>query len=196
MKITVKVNGNLKGVIDKLNKMKKDLPAMKKELFEQCCVVLKSLANQNLMDWDIGEDVKSQIETGWSYVVTENGAVLTNTAEKAVFVEFGVGVVGEENPHPNAKNTTPEVYDYNRPTKFKRAGKYHDENTWRFYKNDLEEVDLQEGYYEAWYTQDGAIKIITKGSPATMYAFNSIIQFVEGEYAKKIWENIKIKYWG
>lgn len=203
MKITIKVNGNLKGIIDKLNKMKKDLPAMKKELFEQCCEKIKELANKNLAGWDIGNNVKAEIETSWTYVVTENGALLTNSAKKAVFVEFGTGVVGEENSHPNA---IAENYEYNKERYVEdRKGRLFrtkdEQGRWTFYQN-LQDLDLPTEYSDdrIYFNEPNKnserMLIRTSGAPASLFAFNAIIQFAEGEYAKKIWEDIKIKYWG
>ena len=196
MKIKVKLNEkSIQEALTHLNKMKEQLPLMKKELYERCCLQIQELATYNISNIDIGSDVFSQITSNWHILSTENGAILWNNSDKSVYVEFGTGIVGEQSPHPNANITNP-AYEYNIPTRHKRAGKYHDENTWRFYKNDLDEVDLQYGYYETWYTDSDTIKIITRGSPATLFVFNAIEQFKNQNYAKRIWEEIKRKYWG
>lgn len=199
MKIKITLNEkSIKEAITAFNKAKSQLPVMKKEFYEKCCENITQLANKNLISWDIGENVKDDILNGWVYDVFENGAIIKNNAKKAVYVEFGTGIVGQEQPHPRANIQSPpnENYEYNVPSVFKRAGKYHDENTWRFYKQDLSDVDLQDGYYETWYTSSGDIKIITRGAPASLFVFNAILEFKEKNLAKKIWEEIKVKYWG
>jgi hypothetical protein len=137
----------------------------------------------------------NEIIGSWEYKSSFDGnkIVLRNNTAKAVFVEFGVGIVGQQNPHENA---TQAGYEYNLPSEHKYAGNYHDENTWRFYKNSIENVDLQSDYYETWQTRSGDLKIITTGSPATMFVFKAVQEFKALNYAQDIWKQVVKKYWG
>ena len=195
MKIKVGLNKqSVKNTINALKTAKKQLQGeMLNEFYKECYNYFISRANYHLLSSDIGELVIAEIQSSWIFERTVNGAKFTNDAEKAVYVEFGVGIVGQENQHTNANNLG-NNYQYNMPSESKYAGKYHDENTWRFYANDKSEVDLVDGFYEEWHTKNGDIKVITKGSPAVMYAFNAL-EDLRLEY-KNIWERIKIKYWG
>lgn len=191
MNINIRLNNkSIQSAIERLKKAQAKIPEMKIEFFKRCCVWLIQRANTYLNLFDIGSAVISDIQRSWSYVVTGNGAQITNTSDKAVFVEFGVGIVGEENSHENAENAG---YEYNVESTAKYAGKYHDENTWRFYADSQSEIDLIVGNYEEWYTKSGKIKVITRGSPSVMYAFNALVDLRLEMPA--IWQQVKEKYW-
>lgn len=202
MKIEVKLNTtSIQNAIKVLKQQKKQLKQhMFRDFIFACCERIIQFANENVMATTIGDNVKSDILSGWSFKTSyKNGyVIIRNTAEKAVYVEFGTGIVGASNPHENAlvagEGGTP--YEYNVPSPSKRAGSFHDENTWRFYKSEQEDVDLLEGDYEVWQTKNGDLKIITRGSPATMFLFNAIVRFVSEDVAKTEWQRIKTKYWG
>lgn len=195
MKIKVGLNQkSVKNTINALKTAKKQLQGeMLNEFYKECYNYFVSRANYHLLSSDIGELVIAEIQSSWNFERTVNGAKFTNNAEKAVYVEFGVGYVGGNRPHTNAKELG-NNYEYNVKPGGKYEGQYHNEDTWRFYVKNKNEVDLKEGYYEEWYTKDNRIKIITEGSPAVMYAFNAL-EDLRLEY-KNIWERIKIKYWG
>lgn len=195
MKISVALNKkSIKNAIQALEKAKKQLEReMLDDFYKRCYEYFVGQANFHLLSSGVGDLVIAEIQSSWNYERTLNGAKFTNNAEKAVYVEFGVGVVGQENQHTNANNLG-NNYQYNMPSESKYDGKYHDKNTWRFYANDKRAVDLVDGFYEEWSTKNGDIKVITKGSPAIMYAFNALEDL--RLYMPKIWEEIKIKYWG
>lgn len=195
MKIKVGLNKqSVKNAINALKTAKKQLQGeMLDEFYFECYTYFVGQCRWWLNMNNVGSEVADEINRSWNYQRTSNGAKFVNDSEKAVYVEFGVGIVGKENQHTNANNLG-NNYQYNMPSESKYAGKYHDENTWRFYANDKSEVDLVDGFYEEWHTKNGDIKVITKGSPAVMYAFNAL-EDLRLEYPK-IWERIKIKYWG
>ena len=177
MKKTIVVNlKNKKSIDDAVNKLrslKKNYPQMQREFMEFVCQWIIEQANRYIDNSDIGASIKSDIQSKWEYVVNPDfSAKITNNAEKAVFVEFGVGVVGQMQPHPMANQ---DGYDYNRPSIYKYAGKHHDENTWRFTKYSTAEVDLPTGSYEQYPMASGALKIITTGAKGTWYAYNAVV---------------------
>lgn len=198
MKINIKLNRkSIEQARKQLLYVKKILPQMQKDFLEDVAMWLINRANTHLNNSDIGENVKIDIRNGWEYDFTSTGIKITNRTEQAVFVEFGVGVVGQGNAHPQA---SVEGYEYNMPSPYKYAGKHHDEDTWRFTKQSTEDVDLPKGSYETWQMGSGALKIITRGTKGVWYAYNAIVD-AQTELAKsgggeigKMWEDIKARY--
>ena len=88
-------------------KVQKDLPRV---YLKKCVEWIKAEANKNIWSTDVGSSVKAKIQDSWKISNgTGNNIVLSNNAQfesgknLAVFVEFGVGMVGYENSHPKAK---------------------------------------------------------------------------------------------
>ena len=170
MKINIELNRkSIEQAKKQLLYVKKVLPQMRKDFLEDVAIWLINRANTHLNNSDIGENVKIDIRNGWEYDFTPTGIKITNRTEQAVFVEFGVGVVGQGNDHPQA---SVEGYQYNMPSPYKYAGKHHDEDTWRFTKQSTEDVDLPKGSYETWQMGSGDLKIITRGTKGVWYAYN------------------------
>ena len=197
MKIKIDIN-NTKSIdraIQQLENASNQISSvMFKEFLSRCCVKISQLANENLRNIDVGVNVKNDIENSWSVTVDNNGkAILSNHAQNAIYVEFGVGIVGASEPHPNALNTG---WEYNLPSQYKYAGKFHDDDTWRFIKPTIDDIDLPQGEYEEWRLGSGKIKIITRGALGSMFVYNAIVEFVAGNHAKQIWADLKRKYWG
>lgn len=198
MKINIELNRkSIEQAKKQLLYVKKILPQMQKDFLEDVAMWLINKANTHLNNSDIGENVKIDIRNGWEYDFTPTGIKITNRTEQAVFVEFGVGVVGQGNAHPQA---SVEGYEYNMPSTYKYAGKHHDEDTWRFIKQSTEDVDLPKGSYETWQMGSGDLKIITRGSKGVWYAYNAIVD-AQMELAKAnggeigaLWETVKRKY--
>ena len=198
MKINIELNRkSIEQAKKQLIYVKKILPQMQKDLLEDVAMWLINKANTHLNNSDIGGNVKIDIRNGWEYDFTPTGIKITNRTEQAVFVEFGVGVVGQGNAHPQA---SAEGYEYNVTSPYKYAGKHHDEDTWRFTKQSTEDVDLPKGSYETWQMGSGDLKIITRGTKGVWYAYNAIVD-AQVELSKagggeigKMWEDIKARY--
>ena len=196
MKITVNLNqSSVRSAIAKLQKAKSQLPTMLNELLMQSCEALIVLANQNLEWVGIGDAVKEKIKLSWSYTVKNGVATLINSYQKAVYVEFGTGIVGEENPHKMASSAG---YEYNVDSPYK-----DEQGHWTFYA-DLEELDLPiKGddraditYFNEPNRNSTRMLIRTSGAPATMFVFNAILRFKSEKHGKTLWDGIKAKYWG
>lgn len=199
MKIKVRLNQmSIQNAIKKLNAVEHKLPLMRTEMLNIVGRWIIDKANQYVDNSYIGDDVKEQIKSGWKPQPYGNGIKLVNSNRYAVFVEFGVGKVGETNPHPNAND---EGYEYNVPSRYKYAGQYHTEYTWRFIVDSEDEVDLAQGSYEAWNKADGTLKIITEGSFGVLFAYNAVVdahndlQNPSGKLQKE-WRKIKERYIG
>ena len=202
MKIEVNLNNvSIKNAIKVLKQQKKWLKSvMMKELMISCVQRIIQFANENLAFTDIGENVKKSIASSWSYKALDrsyNTIIIRNSAEKAVYVEFGVGIVGEKYPHDKAKEVG---YNYNTDT-----GSKSNDGSWTFFtnENDLDlPVDalIAHNWYNDYRGVNGSggrrLLVTTKGAPATMFLFNAILRFINEDVARKEWEKIKAKYWG
>lgn len=192
MKIEVGLNKkSIKDAIKKLNDLKKLVPQMQQEFLMQVAHWMTDRANTYLMSADLGSDVKDEIVGSWSYEPTSNGVKIVNRAEKAVYVEFGVGIVGGGNPHPNASE---EGYQYN----VKSHAKFYGGN-WSFKKDSMQELDLPKTSVEYEQDQSGIV-FLTQGAKGVWYAYNAIVD-AKTELAKanggkigKMWEDIKARY--
>lgn len=197
MKITVELNlQSIKNAINALTTAKNQLQGeMLKELIRRSVEQIKSLANERIAMTDIGSKVKQDIMNGWEpieYLGQTSkwlGARLSNSAEKAVYVEFGVGIRGQQKPHSNAGIAG---YQYNMP-----SGSKLPDGTWLF-TTEYDELDLPKSAIEDTHYNysKGTLVIETKGTPATMYLYNAIVDFRDRQLARKIWANIKQEYWG
>jgi hypothetical protein len=139
----------------------------------------------------LGSLVKDQIRSSWSYEPTANGVKIANRAEKSVYVEFGVGIVGKGQPHPEA---SAEGYRYNVPSHAKFFG-----GSWSFTKKDLDELDLPKDNVQYEQGRDGIV-FLTQGAKGVWYAYNAIVD-AQMELAKanggkigELWEKVKKRY--
>lgn len=191
MKITFGLDvKSINKAIETIEKVKKQYDEqIVTELLNDCSRWLIDRANEHLAQTDIGPEVKVGIMNGWSIVQSGNTATITNTHDKAVFVEFGVGTVGDKSEHPNAGRTG---YWYDLPTNYK-----DEQGGWRFSINDETELDLPR---KSVLSQDynnfsGELEIYTRGAKGAMYAYNALVD-LHDYGAKEVWEQIKKKYWG
>ncbi len=193
MKINVDLNAkSIQNAINALKTAQKQLGGeMLNEFLIEACKWVKERANGYLALSTVGSGVKAEIENSWVIGAPADGKItMTNTADKAVYVEFGVGVIGEQNKHKNADETG---YEYNVPSKYKS-----ELGSWTFKTElGLDEVDIpQENIDDAWTTKSNKHVIIsTRGAKGAMYAYNAIVDFRDYG-AKEVWQKIKVKYWG
>ncbi|MBP3573863.1 MAG: hypothetical protein J6J71_04575 [Prevotella sp.] len=208
MKIKVALNPkSIKNAINRLNAVKKSLFNMTQEFVMEVAHWLTDRANYYITNSDLGSIVKDKIRSSWSYEPTANGVKIVNNSQKqltnfgtvplAVLVEFGVGVVGQSQAHPNA---TAEGYEYNVDSGHKSA-----DGTWQFWLNS-DERDLPMSAFEDFGTYDDHRKggkrmvVTTRGAKGVWYAYNAIVD-AQMELAKanggeigKMWEDIKARY--
>jgi hypothetical protein len=197
-KITVQLNTKSINEARKyLLNLKKQIPKMQQEFLIQVAHWVTEKANNYINLSDIGSLVKDQIKSGWEYEQTSNGVKIINRTEKAVFVEFGVGIVGQTQSHPNA---SAEGYEYNMESPYKSA-----DGSWSFWLNSNER-DLPMSAFEDFGTYDDHRKggkrmvVTTRGAKGVWYAYNAIVD-AQMELAKsgggeigKMWEDIKARY--
>lgn len=209
MKIEVGLNKqSIKNAIKRLNAIKKLVPTMQQEFLMKVAHWLTDRANTYLMNADLGSIVKDEIRGGWSYEPTTNGIKIVNNAKKAVYVEFGVGIVGGGSPHPNASL---EGYEYNKENTYTdkngvvRSTK--DENgMWYFWTNGneldipLTAIEDRRGFDDFRGKKGKRLVVGTRGAKGVWYAYNAIVdaktelEKANGGEIGKMWEDIKARY--
>lgn len=191
MKINVALNQkSIKDAINKLRSVRKVIPEMQYEFLQYICEWIIEKANERLYASDIGENVKWTIANSWEYDIDKSifGAKITNRAQQAAFVEFGVGTVGRWKNHPNASETN---YQYN------VGSQIRDDGSWIFGVSDDADIDISAKYVSS-RTEN---TVMTYGSPAVMYAYNAIVDArtdlknPNGEIQAE-WKRLKSRYIG
>lgn len=167
------------------------VPLMIKNFLRECCEWIINEANSQLDTSERGAEVIDDIKSSWHYVLKENGkAQIINSAEKAVYVEFGVGVVGEGNPHPSADTAG---YDYNRDSTAKDYG-----GSWHFFSNEAElDIPLDNvewGVYPTSGDPRRRLSVFTSGAEGDMFLYNAMMNLISSGQVHKIWNNMKEKY--
>jgi hypothetical protein len=183
------------------------MPKMVQEFTEEVAHWITERANEYIKQSDLGSLVKTKISTSWHYEQAPNGVKVINDAQKevenfgtvplAILVEFGVGVVGQSQAHPNASQ---EGYEYNVESGHKSA-----DGSWSFWLNS-DERDLPMSAFEDFGTYDDHRKggkrmvVTTRGAKGVWYAYNAIVD-ANTEIAKpnggeigEIWDKIKKRY--
>lgn len=194
-KITIGLNKkDIQNAQKYLLKLKSQIPKMQQEFLVAVAKWIVKQADGYIDRADIGSLVKDEIKGGWEYEPTASGVKIVNRTQKAVFVEFGVGIVGQGNAHPQA---SVEGYEYNMDSYHKdRKGT----GTWVF-QSSLDKLDLPLNNVEFAYNESGTdYAIVTRGAKGVWYAYNAIVD-AQMELAKsgggeigKMWEDIKARY--
>ena len=174
---------------------------MMRDFLEDVAVWVINRANFHINKSDVGELVKLEIRNGWEYNFTNEGVLIRNSTDKAVFVEFGVGVVGQAKAHPNA---SAQSYEYNVD-----SGKKSTDGSWTFFTNE-QELDLPQSALEEKYTYknprgkkgEGGNRLLvrTHGTQGVWYAYNAIVDAkvelskANGGEIGALWEKVKSRY--
>lgn len=167
-------------------KVQKDLPRV---FLQKCVEWIKAEANNNLSRIPMDYEITSFIQKNWVVSpVVGNKITLSNTAQYeagkniAVFVEFGVGSVGQSKSHDMADEAN---YEYNVPSRYKQS-----DGKWTFNAHHQQyAIDLNKGYYYIYQRENsGQITAVTKGSPANMYLFKAMKAFETSGIYQKLWE--------
>lgn len=214
-KIAVQLNSkSINDARKYLLNLKKNLPKMQQEFLEAVAKWIVKQADGYIDRADLGGLVKSELHKCWDYEKTANGIKILNKAnvEKtvdgkkqtvplAIIVEFGSGIVGQSQAHPNANA---EGYEYNVD-----SGKKYPDGTWMFY-TDSEKLDLPQSALDYRFDFDDKrgkggsaghrLQVYTRGAKGVWYAYNAIVD-AQTELAKanggeigKMWEDIKARY--
>lgn len=189
MKIEISLNQkSIKNAIKLLNQEKQKIEQSVHEYLQLSADWIINRANEILDRSDIGENIKSEISGGWDTEwVSPSHLKIVNHSRKAVYVEFGVGIIGQTDKHPNADETG---YEYNI-----ESSKKFGQGFWEFVVPSRDYLDLPE---KAIIYQDNdkyGLSIITQGTEGVWYLFNAMEDF-KLKKQKTLWEQVKKKYWG
>lgn len=190
MKINIELNQkSIKEAIKILQKQKKVLTEQAiPEYMQKSAEWIKNRANEILNGSDIGVEVVQNITSSWHIdIISKSHIMLYNMSWKSAYVEFGVGIIGQKSPHPNASQTNYE-YNVDSPYKYSNGG-------WAFSVADQSELDIpQDAIIEQSYSSIYGLNIYTRGTQGVWYLFNAMEDFKLRE-EKRLWEEIKKKYW-
>lgn len=178
---------------------------MVQDFLELVCDWIVKRANFYIDNSDIGSLVKLEIRNSWTYTISNGQAKIINVADKAVFVEFGVGLVGSGNPHPNATSQKAQSYKYNISTPYKDGY-----GMWYFWANS-NELDIPRSSivdirgYDDFRGKGGEkgkrIIVGTMGAEGVMYAYQALmdakleLERSNGEIAN-MWKKVYEEYIG
>ena len=176
---------SVKQLLENIKKIKKQVRTnLVKDLLIGCCEAIKRRSIEKLEILSIGSNVKNEIINHWHISdVVRNTITLYNDSDKSVYVEFGVGKVGRENPHPESVS---QNYQYD------VDGKKLEDRSWIFNVSSDDDIDIQAEFIDNRTTNT----VRTKGSEATMFVYNAMRDFVDEKEVYKIWDDVKKKYWG
>lgn len=185
MKISFNLTpSSIRGALQTIRNVKQQLVKdMQEDFFQKCFQFFVERANMYVDLVDIGSNVKQAIKDGWRYEKTLLGVSFVNTHEQATFVEFGVGDKGGEKPHPSSS-----LYSNN--YQYGVGEKIFPDGSWIFNPHSDADIDIDEK--SILVRTEHTVR--TKGSPAVMYAYQALDDLRNA--MPKIWEDIKIKYWG
>jgi hypothetical protein len=210
-KLVVELNTkSIEQTINYLKHLRKNIKKMMDEFLEFACLWVIDRANNYVAMADLGDLVKLDIRNGWEYNIVNGVATIRNTTSKAVFVEFGVGIVGQGQPHPNA---SVEGYEYNiQKTYTDKNGivrSTKDENgMWYFWTNHneldlplsaVEDIRGHDDFRGVKNEKGKRIVVGTRGAQGVMYAYNAIVdakmdlQNPDGDFARE-WAKLKERY--
>ena len=191
MKINVELNQkSIQNAVNILKQTKKIVAEkMIPEYIQRSIQWIEKEANRIVQSSDIGDNIKQYIQNSWVIEKVSNSHyMLKNISRHAVFVEFGVGIIGQTEQHPNADNAK---YEYNVDSEHKFG-----QGFWQFTVENQSELDLpDEAIINQTYTSENGLTVITQGTKGVWFLFNAVENFKLKE-RKRLWEEIKGKYLG
>lgn len=155
---------------------------------EECTQYILAQTEFYLDNSGLGENVISDIKSHWVIQIMGNRAVMTNNSNKAVFVEFGVGIVGKGDPHPKASEEGYK-YDVDKPTK-------DEDRSWHFYSDEVD-LDIPKSAIDYGVNGKGEnnrMSIYTRGTKGVWYSYNALQDLIMN--IRDIWNNVKRKVIG
>lgn len=193
MKISISFNEqSIKEAQKKVKKYQKNLELATQDFVRNVCLWIVERANFYLDRHDIGSLVKEDIKSSWRVFPTETGVKLVNEASKSHFVEFGVGIVAENDPHPNAFEAG---YEYNVESKSKLY-----DGMWYFWVNSNEldlplyALDDPKGFDDHRGKRGKRMVVGTRGTTGAMFAYNALVDLKSGNVLQRLWQEAKERF--
>lgn len=188
---TININFDVKSIKQAIKEIKEVQKTIQKEVpqlfLKKCAKWIINQAQANLEVSGLGANIIAEINNGWDKNPQPigNTIIVKNDTMRSVWVEFGIGRVGAENPYDTTKfnaDMKDYTYDYN-------SGKKDYAGRWRFRIDNQEGLDLKVDYYD-WYEEEGENEslVVTKGQPAQLYVYNALMDFVSTNAYKTLWQ--------
>lgn len=154
------------------------------EFLKRCAEAVRDLANRRLEGIGYDSELVSQIKNSWSIKDDDGIVTLVNLHDKAVYIEFGTGIMGETNSHEQASEAG---YRYD--------VKNHGIKGWNFVYDPTVGLDVL-GLEEENFTRltkgkkAGMVIVHTIGTPASMFLYQAASDFVDYKLYKRIWNEL------
>ena len=178
------------------------------EFLDKCFNLFVSKANAKLRATSIGSTIVEGICSSWviekAVVGKKHKATIKNIYRdyrgqggKAVFIEFGTGLEGKANPHPNASRVG---YQYDvkwRKNPDKSITYGSDGDDWWFNIRSEADIDIEKEDIDSYgYDTSGNLMVNTTGMEGQFFVHNTLVEMATSNELKTLWEEIKKRYWG
>jgi hypothetical protein len=171
--------------------LKKMIPAFLRKLAD----IIIDTARKNLNATDLPSTIVDEVNGSWRVEpkLTTSGTYMLkiyNAHEKAVYLEFGTGIIGFISPHPLASSTP---YQYNVGSEWKDG-----DMAWRFRLREGEALDVKQSAIlhsikKNNHSNDMIIK--TQGQTGVMYLYDVMFDIInDRSIIVNLWERIKEVY--
>lgn len=175
---------SLENAIKKLKKYKESYEEMKTELLRRSCNWVRARALSHLGASGISPFVARDIDDS-ANIIVDKGVARLVYGDKAVWVEFGVGIEGKG----TYKGEVDPRYEYNKESDYKLI-----DGGWVF-ETDIEYLDMpQDAIVSSMRKSSGHTKILTRGTKGAMFLYNSIVDYMAQNIAEKLWKEILKEY--
>ena len=173
--------------LKQIEQYQKRLRELIPEFLKACAETVRDMANNIISGLPYESDIISGLQNSWKTETTDDGQVVTliNNYDKAVYIEFGTGLVGKTKQHKEADEAGYQ-YDVNG----------HGAKGWRFIHSGDEPLDVPDRYYSdtksinhtgMWFS------VHTTGAPATMFLYQAATEFAERKVYERVWKEFASK---
>jgi len=162
---------SINAAIKRIKQIQKQIQSsIQNEFIRLSLLWIRDNAIQRLNSEALDEIIKSKIADSFSIEYAPGIGKLINSSDKAVYIEFGVGAVGEGS-HPNAPVAG---YEYNVPSDKKNA-----DGSWTFTRRTTAGIDIkEENRLESAQKGGGeAIQITTRGQSGSLFMYNAAMDY-------------------
>lgn len=170
--------------IKQIEQHQKRLRELIPDFLKACAETVRDMANNIISGLPYESDIISGLQNSWKTETTDDGQVVTliNNYDKAVYIEFGTGIVGGTNPHDEASESGYK-YDFHA----------HGQEGWTFWLRGNAMDIPQDRVLSEKEHKDGSVEIRTAGAPATMFLYQAATDFIDYKVYKRVWKEFVSK---
>lgn len=173
--------------LKQIEQYQKRLRELIPDFLKACAETVRDMANNIVDTLGYDEIIKSGIKNGWLPIEKGETVVLENAYDKAVYIEFGTGLMGSAHAHDEARESGYE-YDV----------KKHGMKGWNFVYDANEGLDVL-NVDENNFTRltkgkkAGMVIVHTVGAPASMFLYQAATEFAERKVYERVWKEFASK---